>query len=483
MSKAPVAEIRIGNSDLKQGSGGVFEHVNPYTGEIQARIPLAGRKEVDQAVERAAAVAEEWRRWKPAARRAVLMKLADLMEAHQQEFGRLTALDNGVPIMGGMFLTQLAVEWMRYYAGWADKLSGDLLSGYDTTDEFAYTMPEPYGVVGIIITWNGPIVSLGMKVSPALAAGNCVVVKPAEITPFAPDLFARLVREAGIPDGVFSMLPGAVEAGEALVTHDKVEKVSFTGGPLAARRILVACAEQLKPAVLELGGKSASLVFPDVEDLEDVCQRAVRRTIGTMAGQGCALPTRLVVHADIYDHVLKRAIEIASAYKVGDPLDMTTDVGPLVNKAAVHRVMGMFDRVRADKAATFALGGCRVGGEFANKNFIAPTIITDADPNHEISQVEIFAPALLVQKFHDEDEAIRVANNTKYGLAAYIESTNLKRCHRLAERLRSGGVYINGGTQIRPHTPFGGLGVSGFGKEGGRAGIDEFLRYKTVTIG
>lgn len=483
VAQPPIAKLRIGAEELDAGSGGVYDHLNPYDGSVQATIPLAGKAEMNRAIECAAAVADEWRRWQPSRRRAVLNRLADLIEENAAELARLTTLDGGIPLGNSKYLVDIALDWARYYAGWADKLSGEMLSSFDTTDQFAYTQPQPYGVVGVIITWNGPIVSLGMKVIPALAAGNCVVVKPAELTPFAPDLFGRLVREAGVPDCVFSILPGGIDAGEALVRHPKVEKISFTGGPIAARRILVDCAEQMKPAVLELGGKSASLVFPDVPDLERVCQEAVRRTVGTMAGQGCALPTRLLVHADIYRHVADRCVEIARDFRMGDPLDPAVQVGPVVNAAAAERIAAMLDRARADKAATFALGGGRAGGELAGRNFIEPTILTDVNPDHEIAKVEIFGPVLLIQKFRDDEEAVALANATDYGLAAYIHSSNIKRCHTLAERLRAGGVYINGGSQIRPHTPFGGLGISGYGKEGGRAGIDEFLRYKTVTIG
>ena len=244
-----------------------------------------------------------------------------------------------------------------------------------------------------------------MKVAPALAAGNCVVVKPAEITPFAPDLYARLAREAGVPDGVLSIVPGGIEAGEALVRHDKVEKISFTGGPIAARKILIACAEQLKPAVLELGGKSASLVFPDAE-IEGACQRAIAWTIGVMAGQGCSLPTRLIVHESIHDRVLARLVEIAKDYKVGDPFDDTVMVGPLINGAACDRVMGMLDRVKAKGSGRIVMGGNRCGGDLAGRNYVEPTIITDVDPDSEIAQVEIFGPVLLVQNFKDEDEAV-----------------------------------------------------------------------------
>jgi aldehyde dehydrogenase (NAD+) len=476
------ALLRIGHEDVATGSGGVYEHLNPVTGAPQAKIPLAGKAEVDRAVEKAAAAAEEWRRFAPEARRNCLLKLGDLIRANLQEFARLAALDGGTALMSGMGMAMLSAEWHIYYAGWCDKIDGQTYSTFDTRGEFSYSAPEPYGVIGIIITWNGPLISLGMKVAPALAAGNCVVVKPAEVTPFAPDLYARLVREAGIPDGVFSLLPGSIEAGEALVRHSKVEKISFTGGPIAARKIMAACAEDLKPCVLELGGKSASLVFPDCGDLDAACERAVQWSIGVMAGQGCALPTRLLVHESIHDVVIEKVVAIAKGYKVGDPFEEGVRVGPLINAAACDRVMGMLDRVRAEKSGRIVMGGGRCGGALAGKNYIEPTIIADADPASEIAQVEIFGPVLLVMKFKDEDEAVRIANSTKYGLAAYIQSTDVRRVHRLSERLKAGGVYVNGATQIHPYTPFGGLGVSGFGKEGGRAGLDEFLRYKTVTI-
>jgi aldehyde dehydrogenase (NAD+) len=477
----PSAMLRIGNEDITTGSGGSYDHHNPVSGAFQASIPLAGVAEMDKAVEKAAAAYEGWRTTPPEVRRNILVKLAALIHENVEEFARLAALDGGTPLTGGRRMADLSAEWHNYYAGWCDKLDGQLLSTFDTRGEFSYTVPEPYGVVGIIITWNGPLISLGMKVAPALAAGNCVVVKPAEITPFAPDFYMKLAREAGVPDGVLSVVPGKPEAGEALVRHEKVEKVSFTGGPIAARKILVACAEQLKPAVLELGGKSASLLFPDA-DIQAACERAVMWTIGVMAGQGCALPTRLIVHESIHDEVVERLKAITAHYKVGDPFEEGVAVGPLISAAACDRVIGMLDRVRSEQSGKIVMGGNRCGGDLAGKNFIEPTIITDIVPDSEIAQIEIFGPVLLVQKFSTEEEAIALANATKYGLAAYIQSSDVKRVHRIAERLNAGGVYINGAMQIHPHTPFGGLGVSGYGKEGGRAGIDEFVRYKTVGI-
>lgn len=481
-STAPEVHLHLGNEQRTSGSGGTHPHLHPVTQVVQAEIPLAGSREVEEAVAKAEAVREEWRRTAPETKRDILNRLADLLEGNKTQLAEMAALDGGTTLMVGERGVETAVAWTRYYAGWCDKLTGDLLSTFDTRGEFSYSVPEPIGIVGIIITWNGPLISLAMKVCAALAAGNCVICKPAEITPFAPELFAQLCQQAGVPDGVLSILPGTAECGDAIVRHKKVRKISFTGGPITARKILAACAEEIKPSVMELGGKSASLVFPDC-DIQAAAERAVFWTVGCLSGQGCALPTRQLVHADVYDDFVARLKAIIGQFKVGDPMDPTVMVGPVINKAAVERISGMFERAKADKAATFLLGGERCGGDLAEGNFIEPTLIVDADPDHEICQVEIFGPAVVVIKFHDEDEAVAIANNSEYGLAAYIQSNDLQRVHRLSERLNAGGVYNNGGFQINPHTPFGGVGISGFGKEGGKAGIDEFLHYKTVTIG
>ena len=478
----PSVSLHIGGEPRASGTGGMRTHIHPVSGDALAEIPLAGVAEVEEAVARAEAAREGWRRTSPEAKRAILNRLADLMDAKKREFAEMAALDGGTPIMQGERGVDTAVAWTRYYAGWCDKLTGDLLSTFDTRGEFSYSVPEPIGIVGIINTWNGPLIGLAMKVVPALAAGNCVIVKPAEITPFAPELFARCCKEAGVPDGVLSVLPGTGDAGDAIVRHPKIRKISFTGGPITARKILAAAAEQIKPTVMELGGKSASIVFPDC-DLQAAAERAIAWTIGCLAGQGCALPTRQIVHADVYDEFLERMVAIAAHFKVGDPMQPGIMVGPVINEAAVNRITGMFDRAKADNAARFVIGGNRCGGDLAKGNFIEPTILADVNPDHEIAQVEIFGPAVAVLKFHDEDEAIAIANNSEYGLAAYIQSNDLMRVHRIAERLHAGGVYVNGGYQINSHTPFGGVGISGFGKEGGKAGIDEFLHMKTVTIG
>lgn len=473
--------LHIGGERRSSGSGGTHDHLNPFTQKVQTSVPLAGEAEVNEAVEKALLVQESWRRTPPETRRNILHRLADLIEAHREDFVLAAQLDNGHTAVAGNITVDFATQWTRYYAGWPDKLHGEMLSTMDTRGEFAYTIPEPIGIVGIIITWNGPLISMGMKVIPALAAGNCVICKPAELNAYVPELFARLCKEAGIPDGVLSIFHGSGEAGEAMIRHKKIRKISFTGGPITARKILIACAEQIKPTVMELGGKSANLVFPDA-DLDAAAALSVFGVFFFGAGQGCALPTRALVHAQIYDAFLEKVQAIMATLTVGDPADPSTIVGPVMTKASADRIEAMFQRAKDAGAANFLMGGSRCGGELAGLNFIEPTLIVDADPDHEISQVEIFGPALIVSKFHTEDEAVEIANNSEYGLAAYIQSNDVNLISRLSERLFAGGVYVNGGGQISAHTPFGGIGISGFGKEGGRAGIDEFLHYKTVTI-
>jgi aldehyde dehydrogenase (NAD+) len=478
-----VVKLRIGGQSLDVGSGGVFNHRNPYSDAGSVSIPLAGKQEMDDAIAIASDAAESWRRWRPADRRDALLRLAQLIEEHRTEFANLAAVDGGTPLATGDAMVDLAVAWTKYYAGWCEKLYGETISSVDTGGAFSYTTPEPFSVVGIIITWNAPLASLAMKAVPALAAGCAVVVKPSEFTPFAPDLFVRLARRAGIPDAVFSVAPGDLAAAEALISNPKVEIISFTGGPETARKILKGCAEQLKPAVMELGGKSASIVFPDVTDLPRACAEAIGYTIGSLAGQGCVAPSRLLVHEDLYDEAVAIATSVAEGFQLGNPFEAGTTIGPVINAAAADRIVGMIDRAVSDGAGRVTTGGGHGSGALAGKNFVEPTVIADADPDHEISQVEIFGPVVVVSKFSSEDDAVAIANGTQYGLGAYLWTSDVARVHRLTGRLRAGSVYVNGAPLMDAGLPFGGMGISGYGKEGGRAGIEEFLRNKSVTIG
>lgn len=477
----PAVQLHIGGSLRNSGTGGAHSHIYPADGSITGTIPLAGADEANEAVAAAAAAFIDWRRTDPRKRAQMLRRLAELVRAHAQEFGKLGAFDNGTPALFAMFGASIAADWIEYYAGWADRIEGQVNGSIMARGELGYTLAEPYGVIGAIITWNGPLISLGMKVAPAIAAGNTVVVKPSEMTPYSGELFMKLAGEAGIPPGVINMLPGSVAAGEALVRHKLVEKVSFTGGPATARKILAACAEQIKPAVLELGGKSANLIFPDA-DLDAACAFGVDGSIGMMSGQGCAFPTRMLVHEDVYDEVVERSLARAAQIKVGDPFDPATTSGPVVNEAALHRILAMVEKADRDGAGKRVLGGNRLGGALANGYFIEPSVFIDVDPDSQLAQEEVFGPVLAITKFRDEDEAIRIANNTDYGLSAYVQTRNLGRALRLSEELRSGVVLVNGSQNIQPQRPFGGLGVSGYGREGGKEGLSEFLRTKTVGI-
>jgi aldehyde dehydrogenase (NAD+) len=476
---APELALRIGSDRRTTGSGGTFGHVSPVTGKVDAVIPLAGAAEVDEVVRLAHEARVGWAASRPAVRGRLLLRLADLVEGSAAEFARRGTLDNGTPIAvtrGGAART---ADWIRYYAGWADKVSSDVVGDFGS-GEFSYTLYQPYGVVGAIITWNAPLISLAMKIPAALAAGNAVVVKPSELTPFTGDLFAELAEQAGFPTGVLSILPGDATAGAALVADDRVQKISFTGGLPTAERIVATSAPKMKSAVLELGGKSANIVFSDA-DLDTACAHGVKYSLGTLSGQGCALGTRMLVHEAVYDQVVEQVSARAKGIVVGDPFDPRTMSGPVINQAALERILGMIDRAKLDGGRLVA-GGARLCGELAGGYYIEPTVFADVRPDSELAQSEVFGPVLAITPFRDEDHAVDIANSTQYGLTAYISTRNVERAMRIAERLDVGEVLINGATNVLLNRPFGGRRLSGVGKEGGRQGIEEFLRIKSVGV-
>ena len=471
--------LLIGGEEIGAGGGGTFGHVNPATGKVQQSLPMAGPEDVDRGVAAARAGQAEWRRWKPEQRRRVLTRIADAMRANAAELGMVQALENGIPVsMGSDVMVTLGADWFEYAASWADKLEGQVVPTAPG-EVFDYTLLEPIGVVAVVLTWNGPVGSWGMCVAPPLAAGCSVIVKPAEQAPFSSLLLGRICAEAGLPAGVVNVLPGGPGAGAALVAHPGVDKVSFTGGGATGRRIAVACAENLKPVLLELGGKSANIVFDDA-DLPKAVASAV--SIIGLAGQGCTLPSRLLVQESVYDDFLPMVAAALSQVPVGDPLDTKTMMGPVISSAACDRILGMIERAGGD-GAEIVTGGVRLSDGLADGYFIAPTLIRDVDPASEIARDEVFGPVVAATTFSDEEEAIEIANGTRYGLAGYVQTREVSRAIRVASALDAGSIGVNGGgAPAGPGAPFGGVKESGYGREGGLGGLLEFVRVKNVMI-
>ena len=466
----------IGHTWRASDAAGTFDHRYAATGEVQAQLGLAGDDDVDDAVTAARAAAPEWGSWRPTKRAAVLFRLADLLERQASEAAELAALDNGTPVsvMNPGFY---AAAWVRYYAGWCDKLDGEVMSG---ERGLSFVRLEPYGVVAVIPPWNGSMMGMGQKCGPALAAGNTVVAKPPELAPFGMLRFAELALEAGIPPGVLNVVVGDAVAGSALAGHPSVDKISFTGGSATARTLMETAARNLTPLALELGGKSPNIVFPDA-DLDAAAAMAARVGTALLSGQGCALPTRLYVHRDVYDDVVAKMLAVIGSLSVGDPLDPATFVGPVVTEAAMNRILGVIGRAK-DEGATLLAGGTRLGGDLAGGWFVAPTVFGDVDHDSDLARHEVFGPVQAVLRFSSDDEVLAKANDSPFGLGAYLHTGDAHRIQRFVREIEAGTVVVNTATGVSPTTPFGGYKQSGFGREGGRAGIEEMVRRKTVLV-
>jgi aldehyde dehydrogenase (NAD+) len=474
---APTSNLLIGGSWLDSASGGVMEHINPATGKVQAKFPLAGQHEIDEAVKAAKEAFGNYRKSTPSERRNLLLRIAAELRRHAHEFSILTTLECGMTVRFAQHVAERAASWFEYYAGWTDKLAGEVLPSSGLT----YTRLEPYGVVAIILTWNGAVGSIGMKAAAALAAGCTVVIKPPELAPFTAALFAQLCMKAGTPPGVVNLVTGDGSAGSALVRHSDVSKISFTGGVETGRQVQAAAAETLTPVVLELGGKSVNLVFDDADLDHAMAFSVVGMT--RMAGQVCHAPTRMLIHESLYETLSARLAKLVENVHIGDPHDPLTDMGPVISHSACDRILGLIESAKSSNEGRLIAGGCRVGGSLAEGFYIPPTVFMDVDQSSTLVQEEVFGPVLAISSFRNEDEAIEMANDTPYGLAAYIQSTNLARVHRLAGLLEAGNVGVNGGgANNGPIAPFGGYKNSGFGREGGHIGILEYLYSKTVNI-
>jgi aldehyde dehydrogenase (NAD+) len=462
-----------------------WQHRHPATGEDVATFPVAGPADVDQAVRAARRAFDDgpWPRLRATDRIRVLRRIAEAVHEHGDELLALQALDNSVPLsFGSVYATSPAfvADVFDHHAGWVDKLAGETLPPYQGGDHLVATLREPVGVVGAIVPWNAPILLFAQKVAPALAAGCTIVAKPSEYATFAVLRLAQLIEEAGLPAGVLNIVTGPGEpTGEALISHPMVDKLSFTGSRAVGRKIIQASAAGFKRVSLELGGKSPALIFADAD-----VGTAAAVTMGTvtlgLSGQVCLAQTRALVHRDVADEFLATAEMIGGMVSYGNPFDPAVTSSPLINTKQLDRVLGLIAEGQA-AGARLVCGGTRSEGDLAAGNFITPTLFTDVSSDMSIAREEIFGPVLSVIPFSDEDEAVRIANDTEYGLAATVWTSDLKRAFRLTKAIRAGTVGING-YQLEPHAAFGGYRQSGLGREGGRAAIESYTELKTVLL-
>lgn len=477
----PKGEILIGGRRSAIGSLGEMTHVDPATGRDTGRFPLAGQQEVDEAVAAARAAFPAWRDLPGTERRRLLLKLADLLDEEGDKFAQVNVIDNGTPIA---FARRAAVDgptgWLRYYAGWADKIDGRTIPFAPTTT-LNYTILEPVGVVALLLAFNGPMSFLGFKLAPALAAGNTVVIKPSEMAPWSVMLFGQLCERAGIPAGVVNILPGDGRTGAMIAAHRGVNKISFTGGVSTARHILAAAAQNLTPAAMELGGKSASIIFEDAS-LDTAVATAVGPALSLMSGQVCLSGTRLLVQKSIYKQVVERAVAIAEGVVQGDPMVQSTQMGPVISKFHQNRILSVIEAAQTRGDGRKLIGGGALGGEFEAGAYVKPTVFADVDPASHLAQNEVFGPVLSMIPFEDEDEAVAIANHSDFGLAGYVFTENLGRAHRMASRIETGFLSINTYGLLNPAIPFGGVKQSGYGREGGHEGLMEFLHVKNVQV-
>lgn len=472
----PKPALHIGGETVGSTSRGSMDHIDPTTGQLLSTFPIAGQAEVDQAVASARKAFPAWRRMPADERRRILWNIARAIEAHEDELNQIVALETGVPLAIGSM--SMAIDHFEYYAGWVDKFEGELISTYPGR-ALDYVKYEPYGVVGVFVPFNGPILNAAMKLAPAFAAGNCVVLKSPELSPFGVMRLAEICIEAGLPEGVLSVLSGDRDTGQAIVRHPDIAKVAFTGGATVGSSIMATAAESLTPVVMELGGKSANLIFADA-DLDAASQMAAMMSSIMISGQGCLFPTRLLVQDSVYDEVIDRVKAITETPTIGDPLDPTVLMGPVISSGAADRILTMVDAAR--KEARVIAGGERIDTGLGGDTFLRPTVLADVKHESDLSQNEVFGPVLAIMPFSSEERAIEMANDTAHGLAAYVHTTDLMRAHRVADELQAGWIGVNGFPPLVATAPFGGIKASGFGREGGRAGIEEYVYHKNIYI-
>lgn len=464
-----------------RGNGPPVATLDPTTEQPIALVDSADEGDVDRAVAAARAAFDgAWGTMPAAGRGRLLHRVADLVERDAELLARLEALDIGKPVRQPReFDLPDVVATFRHLAGWTDKITGQTIptAGYMGRPTHSYTVREPLGVVAAVLPWNTPLLIAGWKLATALACGNTVVVKPAEDAPLSLLHLASLLDEAGLPPGTVNVVCGPGRTtGAALVRHPGVDKVSFTGSPEVGRLVAAEAARTLTPVTLELGGKSPSIVLPDADPA--TAAEGIAFSLFFNMGQACSAGTRVIVHRSLYEEVVERLAVLARAEVLGDPFDETTTMGAVINRDQHEQVLGYIESGRAEGARLVTGGGRPPGPGY----FVEPTIFADVDNAHRIAREEIFGPVGSVMAYDDVDEAVRLANDTRYGLAAMLWTTDLSSSHLLARRLRAGMVWVNGWGAIGPALPWGGIKASGMGRELGWSGILANTEEKVVSI-